>query len=309
MNAGTRSRPAVTQRPTEPANAASAAIRRTVSSLVSGSWLLWQGAGTVAASTKLRRARHRLRTLVSEHPRLYLPLARRKYPGPSPMVVGDRTSAVIDGYTRSASTFAVYAFQMAQREPVPLAHHLHASAQLKEAARKGLPTIMVIREPKGAVLSQVVREPDVDLLDALYAYRRFHASLLPYRESFVVADFNEVTRDFGAVATRLNERFGTAYGVFGNGPEQVAECHRLIEQRPTLAPVLLWFESGEVGIDEARAHLALAREQAVPGEPTWVPSPSREAAKTALEGRWSDPRLARAKAAADELYSAFVSRA
>jgi hypothetical protein len=224
------------------------------------------------------------------------------------MVVGARTSAVIDGYTRSASTFAVYAFQMAQRDLVPLAHHLHASAQLKEAARRRLPTIMVIREPKGAVLSQVVREPGVDLLDALYAYRRFHASLLPYQQSFVIADFKEVTRDFGAVVRRLNVRFGTTYGVFDGSPEQLAECHRLIEQRPTLAPILLWFESGEVGLEEARGHLARAEEQAVLGEPTWVPSPARDAAKAALEDKWSDPRLSRVKAAADDLYATFVSR-
>ena len=36
----------------------------------------------------IRRVRHRLRTHVSEHPAVYLPFARRKYPGPSPEVIG-----------------------------------------------------------------------------------------------------------------------------------------------------------------------------------------------------------------------------
>src|SRR5207249_5010212 len=52
------------------------------------------------------RARHGLRTRVSTHPALYLAFARRKYPGPSPKVVGRDTQLVIDGYTRSATTFA-----------------------------------------------------------------------------------------------------------------------------------------------------------------------------------------------------------
>src|SRR6266852_4306436 len=46
----------------------------------------------------IRRVRHRLRTHVSEHPAMYLPFARRKYPGPSQQVISPRTELVIDGY-------------------------------------------------------------------------------------------------------------------------------------------------------------------------------------------------------------------
>src|SRR6266487_5999519 len=111
-----------------------------------------------------------LRTRVSEHPGLYLSFARRKYPGPSPEVISSDTELVIDGYTRSASTFAVYAFQLSQEKPVRLAHHLHAPAQLIAAARRGVPALVLIREPQGAILSQLVREPDVALRNALVAY-------------------------------------------------------------------------------------------------------------------------------------------
>src|SRR6266542_6869514 len=116
-----------------------------------------------------------LRTRVSEHPALYLSFARRKYPGPSPEVISSQTEFVIDGYTRSATTFAVYALQLAQDKPVRLAHHLHAPAQLIKAARSGIPALLLIREPEGAILSQLVREPDVAMPDALVAYTRFHS--------------------------------------------------------------------------------------------------------------------------------------
>jgi hypothetical protein len=273
---------------------------------VGGAHALWLGGGAVGSSSRTRRVRHRIRTAVCEHPRVYLEFARRKYPGPSPRVLGEDTAVVIDGYTRSASTFAVYAFQVAQPDPVPMAHHLHAPAQLKEAARRGLPTLMVIREPRGAVLSQLVREPGVDLLDALYAYRRFHRSLMDFREAFVVADFREVTDDFGSVVRRMNARYGTSFGVFGGTPDELALVTRLIEQRPTLSPVLLGFESGEVSLSQVRAHLAGLAADAE-GDPTWVPSPEREQAKNALQGLWSSRAVASARARAEDTYHAFLA--
>jgi len=275
-------------------------------STVEQSLLLWQGGGSAGRRNRARRARLRLRTVATEHPRVYLPFARRKYPGPSPRVIDAGTEAVIDGYTRSASTFAVYAFQTAQPAPVRLAHHLHAPAQLMEAARRGLPTLLVIREPRGAVLSQVVREPGVDLLDAVWAYSRFHESLRACREAFVVADFAEVTADFGGVVARMNARFGTSYGVLDGSPEQLAWCRRLVGLRDTLSPVLLGYESGEVTAAEVREHL-VSLPPTPDGDPTWMPSPGRDAAKAALVAAWSEPRLARARSRAEDVYGWFIT--
>jgi hypothetical protein len=274
-------------------------------STVEQALLLWNGGGDVGRRSRLRRARHRVRTVATEHPRVYLPFARRKYPGPSPRVLDRDTEAVIDGYTRSASTFAVYAFQVAQPAPVRLAHHLHAPAQLMEAARRGLPTVLVIREPRGAVLSQVVREPGVDLLDALWAYTRFHESLRSVRDAFVVADFEEVTHDFGSVVTRMNQRFGTSYGVFDGGAEQTSWCRQLVGQRDTLSPVLLGFESGEVTLEEVKAHVA-SLPPARADDLTWMPSADRDRAKAALAASWSEARLAPARSRAQDVYRWFV---
>src|SRR6266702_5655357 len=112
---------------------------------------------TSGRPTLARRARHRVRARVCEYPGLYLPFARHKYPGPSPEVISSVTEFVIDGYTRSASTFAVYALQLSQDKPVRLAHHLHAPAQLIRAARRGVPALVLIRESQGAILSKLIR--------------------------------------------------------------------------------------------------------------------------------------------------------
>jgi len=262
-----------------------------------------------AQPTAMRRARHRLRIAMSESPGIYLPFARRKYPGPSPEVISSATELVIDGYTRSASTFAVYALQLAQPTPVRLAHHLHASAQLMEAARRRVPAIAVIREPAGAVLSQLIREPDVAMRDALVAYARFYESLLGCRDMFVVAGFEEVTKDFGAVIRRVNGRFGTELREFEPTEPNVRQCFELIKLRSTLSPVLLGFESGTVSAEELRPEVeALTRRQG-PAPEAWIPSLERERSKAALHAQWARPGLAGLRVRTQRVYEEFLGTA
>jgi hypothetical protein len=260
------------------------------------------------------RLHHLVRTVVSEHPSIYLPFARRKYPGPSPEVIGPETRFVIDGYTRSASTFAVYAFQLAQQRPVRMAHHLHAPAQLIAAAKRGIPALAVIRAPEGAILSQLIREPDVDMRDALIAYTRFYSCLLPHRSSFVVGEYREVTGDFGSVIRRINERFGTSFDLFDHTEASVRACFELIEDRPTLSTTLLGFESGTVTLAELRADRELharkgSRAALGQARPTdlWIPSAERDHAKAGLRTLWLDPAMAKHRSRAQEAYERFVA--
>jgi hypothetical protein len=257
--------------------------------------------------TTLRdRFHHVLRTVVSERPSIYLPFARRKYPGPSPEVISDETEFVIDGYTRCASTFAVYAFQLAQPRPVRMAHHLHAPAQLIAAARAKIPTLVLIRDPAGVVLSQVIREPGVSIRDALFSYTRFYDKLERYRSSYVVADFEETTTAFGQVVRRVNERFGTSYAEFDHTEENVARCVELIKERPKLSPYLLGFESGTVTLEQAKK--ALAETESIPEEAqrAWVPSSGRSSEKDALRAHWLDPRFEPARRRAYDVYHRFL---
>jgi hypothetical protein len=256
----------------------------------------------------VRRVRHRARIRMSERPAVYLPFARHKYPGPSPRVLDARTEMVLDGYTRSASTFAVYALQLAQERPLRLAHHLHAPAQLMAGVRAGLPTLMVIREPRGTVLSQMVREPGVAMRDAIVAYVRFHECLRPYRTGMVVADFETVTHDLGAVIRRVNERFGLTLTEFTHSPEAVDECLAMIELRGRLSPRLLGFESGLVSRATAREE-ASRLAQVDTGETArdaWVPSTSRQQAKDALAEQWGSRRLAPLRRRAVAVYAEFT---
>jgi len=253
----------------------------------------------------MRRARHRARTQVFEYPALYLPFARYKYQGHSPEVIGSRTELVIDGYFRSANTFAVYAFQLSQDKPVRLAHHLHAPAQLITAARCGIPALLLLRDPEGAILSELLYD-DVALPDALVAYSRFYTCLIPYLDSFVVGEFGEVTRDFGAVVRRVNARFGTAFNQFRHTEESTRECFALMKYRGTLSETVYGFESGVVSRAELRQQLpALARQPQPPEfRGAWAPSVDRARLRPALRECWSQPRVARLRDRAQSVYRA-----
>ncbi len=261
--------------------------------------------------------RHLARSRFTEHPAIYLPFARRRYPGPSPTVIGPETELVIDGYMRSANTFAVYAFQMAQRRPVRLAHHLHAPAQVIEAVRRGVPTMVVVREPEGAILSQVQWEPDVSLRAALRTYARFYRCLLPYAAQVTVGEFDEVTNDFGAVIDRLNVRYGTSFDRFESTPENRQRCMDLMRQRASTDPewyhAVLSFETGTLSLEELLARQPkddpAAQErgagEALPAD-TWIPSADRKEVKRALRARYDAPEVARLRRRAESAYAAFL---
>jgi hypothetical protein len=248
-----------------------------------------------------------MRTYVSEHPPVYLAFARHKYTWHGTEPIGSGTELVIDGYTRSATTFAVYAFQLSQDKPVRLAHHLHAPAQLIEAARRDIPALALIREPRGAILSQLIREPDVALRDALVAYARFYEHLLPYKARFVVGEFEQVTHDFGAVVRQLNRRFGTAFTPFVHSDASMRECLELCEMRGTWSPVLFGFESGLVTRDQLRGkRTAIRRAALVEDREAWVPSGDRERAKDALLRQWKQPSLDKLRSRAQLAYQQFL---
>jgi hypothetical protein len=168
------------------------------------------------------------KTLVARHPWLALPLGRARGHGE---IVDGGTDIVIESFPRCASSFAVGAFRMAQ-EPAAMriANHTHMPAQVMVAARRGIPALVLIREPQEAILSLLIRNPDLGVAGTLRGYLRFFEPLIPHRNGFVVARFEEVIGDFGAVTTRVNERFGTAFVPFRHSTENVERVARDIEE-------------------------------------------------------------------------------
>ena len=167
------------------------------------------------------------------HPALYFRLYRmlRTRQDLTRAVTPDKL-VVIEGYPRSGNSFARRAFIMAQDEAFDvtrIAHHLHVPAQVILAARWRIPTLVLIRNPKDAVLSYAVRDP-LSVDQALRYYLSFYETIEKYRDAYVLGRFEEVTGDFGQVIQRVNDRFGTTFSPFRHDEQNVGDVFARLER-------------------------------------------------------------------------------
>jgi len=161
----------------------------------------------------VKRTLFKLQRVIGRYRFLYYPLyfllgKKRE------LAVHSGTEIVIEGFPRSANSFSVVAFEQAQQRSVEIAHHLHIPAQIIQGVRQGIPVMVLVRHPVSAVSSLVVREPYLDLKTALNDYINFHKSILPYRKSYLVARFEDVTSNYSKVMDDLNRHFGTDFRLF-----------------------------------------------------------------------------------------------
>lgn len=151
------------------------------------------------------------------------PLRARLYcrlrPGFSANLVGPSTRIVIEGYPRSANSYAVRAFLLANGDDTPLAHHLHSPVNIEEGVARALPVVLLVRAPVDATASLLLRAPAMPPRVAVERYIRFHRRLLPLLGSVVVAPYEVVISDFGAVVDEVNRRFGTTFRRYEHTPE------------------------------------------------------------------------------------------
>jgi hypothetical protein len=174
------------------------------------------------------RCRYRVRTWLAASPALYFPLykaARSRRHG----LLDATTRITIEGFPRSGNSFAQRAFSMANPEAV-VAHHTHAAAQVIASVRRGLPTVVLIREPRAAIRSFLVQRPDLGAAEAAHSYLAFYRPLVALRPGYVLASFEDVTRDMGGVIRKVNEHFRTAFATFAHTPEAVAAVFRQMDE-------------------------------------------------------------------------------
>jgi hypothetical protein len=242
---------------------------------------------TTRLSGLAREAAYRTRYQVNAHPSLYMPLARVRHRQSPDYPVSRGTEFVLEGFGRAGSTFALYAFRLAQPRPVRIAHHTHAAAQVMTAVRWGIPTVVIVRPPVDSVLAHMARR-SIGARGPLEAWVRYHERILPFADGFVPCSFSEMTTDLGAVIRRVNSRFGTEFGVWDYTPENAEEVFALIDRRNVER------FGTEMTPEKARA---LAR-----------PTPERANLKAQLRAQLDDPALAGLRRRADELEQLLVAR-
>lgn len=172
---------------------------------------------------KILSLKFSLRTLLARYPDIFYPVylygLLYKFRAIRHRFVNRNTQIVIEGFQRSANTFAVIAFEYAQPTPVNIAHHIHAPAQIIRALKWKIPTLVVIRNPRDAVASFVVKWPEVSIEQALKFYIYFYEPIAEYRSEYVIGDFEEVTQHFSKTIQRINDKFNTNFALFSDSDE------------------------------------------------------------------------------------------
>jgi len=140
-----------------------------------------------------RTLRHRAKTFVGARPWLFFPMFRPRSAF-NDLLVTRSSDLCIEDFPRSGNSFAVGAVEHAQSKPIQIAHHTHVPANAMRACEWGIPTLVLLRKPKAAVISGValgkqvqieehgVGEPvqRVSFRDHLWAWNTFYRTLTPY---------------------------------------------------------------------------------------------------------------------------------
>ena len=128
-------------------------------------------------------------------------------------VVRPETELVIDGFQGSANSFATQAFKESQTRKVELSHHMHSPTQVVKAIQQGVPTLLTIRDPIGAVLSLTSRWPHLSVTQGLHGYIRFYSQLEPYVDGCVVSNFEQTTHHLDEIIAKVNQKFATNFNL------------------------------------------------------------------------------------------------
>jgi hypothetical protein len=237
--------------------------------------------GVLATPSRSTRLRYRLRYRLNSY-QPYLRLIEWKHRHRDDRFIRPDTELVIEGFGRSASSYAVTRLELAQPRPVKSAHHTHAGAQVVKAARLGLPTLVIVKRPDEVALSHMVRHPGLPAATVLRSWLRFHTAVAGVRDRVLVISVDELNGDYENAVRRLNARFGTAFVP----PPQTPEFDAAVKEE-------MW-----------KRHQRAGRPFLHFGSPT----KERQDAKRALWHRLEDPAVAGIRAQAAALYTELTGR-
>lgn len=185
-------------------------------------------AGYVRLKTRVHAdTRIRIRTRLFTHPRLARVVAFGD-PRTRVNLVRPENGMVIDGFHRSANTYAVNSFLMANPS-VRVSAHLHSPLALYDAQRFGRPMVLLVRDPRECIPSFLQMEARVSPICAIEMYIQYYVATLKYLDHAVVADFPDTTGNFAEIIRRCNHKFGSQFSM----PEQDPHFERRVTQHIT----------------------------------------------------------------------------
>lgn len=152
----------------------------------------------------LRVSRSVARQSVWKNPRIYraLGLAKKRYL----KEFDEPQDFFVFGFPRSSNTYCGYYLKLNLRSQLRLLFQLHLPPMVIEVLNRGIPHMLVIRNPKDCAKSYAIMcgSPVLDQLDY---YIDFHSCLLRYRECLFIVPFEDSTKRIRDVFKELETRF------------------------------------------------------------------------------------------------------
>ena len=141
-----------------------------------------------------------------------------------------RCDVVVDGFPRSANTYAWFALKSSVEPKYVVRGHTHSAATLKSALVDQKPAMLLVRRPDQAVTSLHQLTNGISL-DALFrAYTRFHARCLRLKgDGLYVARFEDVVADFGEVLDDFYSVHGLHWPSYEKTPHSEEEVFKIVE--------------------------------------------------------------------------------
>lgn len=173
--------------------------------------------------------RQSVKFFIASNPLLYRNYINLFRPGKKHLTVDCSTELVIDGFPRSANTFAVVAFEAVQKRGVVLAHHTHVPATIIEGCRRQYPVLLLIRDPLSCVASASIflsTSPFVLLEEWIWFYKK----CLAFKGAVTIAPFEKIVSHYDQLISELNKKFGTDFSLFQHETDLLASVNSRVEE-------------------------------------------------------------------------------
>jgi len=118
----------------------------------------------------------------------------------------DNYDLLVDGFKRSANTYASVAFRLSQPN-LRVRCHCHNPMYVIQSVRWGKPVCVLVRNPVAAISSFVIHSRR-NFSSAIEDYIDYYRTLIPYRRNILIVSFDQVTNDFRGVVRAVNSRYG-----------------------------------------------------------------------------------------------------
>lgn len=172
----------------------------------------------------------RIKHFIGQFPSIFFPIYNILAPKHNrTLLCNKNTDIVIEGFPRSANTFAVVYFEKAQKNKVNIAHHLHVEAQIIRAVEMKIPACVLIRNPEDCIRSLLMRHPETSIEWALNRYIQFYKNLLPIKRSCLFIEYKEVIQDMCTVIQKINSKFLTNFELLEHAPKTESQVFTEIE--------------------------------------------------------------------------------